>query len=73
MEHYTVEALVSGHPRDAIKMSVTGAGRLQEWFSKAATRGVGIDGRLRGLAQLTINIGIQKNTEVSNKHRNMVL
>ena len=23
---YTVEALVSGHPRDAIKMSVTGAG-----------------------------------------------
>ena len=30
---YTVEALVSGHPRDAIKMSVTGAGRLREWFS----------------------------------------
>ena len=29
----TVEALVSGHPRDAIKMSVTGAGRLREWFS----------------------------------------
>ena len=29
----TVEALVSGHPPDAIKMSVTGAGRLREWFS----------------------------------------
>ena len=42
----TVEALVSGHPRDAMKVSVTGAGRL------------------RGLAQLTINIGIQKNTTV---------
>ena len=30
---YTVKALVSGHPRDGIKMSVTGAGRLREWFS----------------------------------------
>ena len=30
---YTVEALVSGHPRDAKKVSVTGAGRLREWFS----------------------------------------
>ena len=29
----TVEALVSGHPTDAIKMSVTGAGRLRKWFS----------------------------------------
>ncbi len=29
----TVEALVSGHPRDAKKVSVTGAGRLPEWFS----------------------------------------
>ena len=26
-------ALVSGHPRDAKKMSVTGAGRLREWCS----------------------------------------
>ena len=26
----TVEALVSGHPRDAKKVSVTGDGRLQE-------------------------------------------
>ena len=26
----TVEALVSGHPRDVIKMSVTGAGCLRE-------------------------------------------
>ncbi len=30
---YTVEALVSGHPRDAKKVSVTGAGRLPEWLS----------------------------------------
>ena len=37
----TVEALVSGHPQDAKKVSVTGAGRLREWFSQAATRGVG--------------------------------
>ena len=28
----TVEALVSGHPRDAKKVSVTAAGRLREWF-----------------------------------------
>ena len=28
----TVEALVSGHPRNAKKVSVTGAGRLREWF-----------------------------------------
>ena len=27
---YTVEALVSGHPRGAKKVSVTGAGRLRE-------------------------------------------
>ena len=31
----TVEALVSGHPRDAKKVSVNGAGRLRE-----ATRSV---------------------------------
>ena len=29
----TVKAIVSGHPRDAIKMSVTGPDRLREWFS----------------------------------------
>ena len=29
----TVEALVGGHLRDAKKVSVTGAGRLREWFS----------------------------------------
>ena len=29
----TVKALVSGHPRDAKKVSATGAGRLREWFS----------------------------------------
>ncbi len=37
----TVEALVSGHPREAKKVSVTGAGRLREWFSYAATSDVG--------------------------------
>ena len=35
----TVEALVSGHPRDAKKVFATGTGRLREWFSYAATRG----------------------------------
>ena len=29
----TVEVLVSGHPRNEIKISVTGASRLLEWFS----------------------------------------
>ncbi len=29
----TVEALVSGHPRDGKKVSVTRAGCLREWFS----------------------------------------
>ena len=35
-----IEALVSGHPRDAKEVSITGAGRLREPFSYAATRGV---------------------------------
>ena len=35
----TVEALVSGHPRDAKKVFATGTGRLREWFSYATTRG----------------------------------
>ena len=35
----TVEALVSGHPRDAKKVFTTGTGRLREWFAYAATRG----------------------------------
>ena len=30
---YTVEALVSGNPRDAKKVSITGAGHVREWFS----------------------------------------
>ena len=34
-----VEVLVSGHPRNAEKVFVTGTGRLREWFSYAATRG----------------------------------
>ncbi len=29
----TVKALLSGHPRDAKKVSATGADRLREWFS----------------------------------------
>ena len=41
LKSITVEALVSEHPRDAKKVSVTGAGRLRERFSKEATRGVG--------------------------------
>ena len=36
----TVEVLVSGRPRYAENVSVTGAGRLQQWFSYAATRDV---------------------------------
>ena len=35
-----IEALVSGHPRDAKKVSVTGTDRLREPFSYATTRGV---------------------------------
>ena len=31
MKAYTVEALVTGHPRDAKTVSVRGASRLQEW------------------------------------------
>ena len=50
----TLEALVRGNPRDAMKMSVIGAGRLREWFSEATTRGVADRWPLRGLAQLTI-------------------
>ena len=52
-----VEVLVSGHPRNAEKVFVTGTGRLREWFSYAATRGKRvINGRLRELAQLYIKI-----------------
>ena len=36
----TVEVLVSGHPGYAEKVSFTNAGRLQQWFSYAATRDV---------------------------------
>ena len=34
-----VEVLVSGHPRNAEKVFVTGTDRLREWFSYAATGG----------------------------------
>ena len=29
----TLEALISEHPQDAKKVSITGAGRLRQWFS----------------------------------------
>ena len=29
----TMEALISGHPRNAKKVTVTGADRLREWYS----------------------------------------
>lgn len=38
-----MEALVDGHPGDEKKVSVSGVGCLQEWFSYfAASRGVGV-------------------------------
>lgn len=40
-----MEALAGRHPLEEKKVSVTGAGYLQEWFSYAVTRGV--DGHLR--------------------------
>ena len=42
----SVEALVSAHPQEAKKVSVTGAGRLREALSYGATRGVR-DGSLK--------------------------
>ena len=58
---YTQVALVSGQPRDAKKVSFTGAhGRLRELFSSwplgRGGDGKGLDGRLLDLAQLQINI-----------------
>ena len=60
---------MSGQPRDAKKVSVTGAhGRLRELFSSwplgGGEGGKGLDGRLLDLAQLQINIGnVKKKTE----------
>ena len=34
---HTVEALISGHPQDVKKESITGAGRLREYCSYAVT------------------------------------
>ncbi len=50
----TVEALVSGHPWDAKKVSVTGASRLENGSRKRPLEMWGIDGRLRELAQPTV-------------------
>ena len=51
---------MSGQPRDAKKVSVTGAhGRLRElfsWWPLGRGDGKGLDGRLLDLAQLQINI-----------------
>jgi len=44
----TVEALVSGHPRDAKKVFETGTGRLREWFSYEATGGERVKWPLKG-------------------------
>ena len=54
-KYSTVEALVSGHPRNSKKVSETGAGRLllREWFLKWPLEVQGMDCRLRELAKLT--------------------
>ena len=41
MEHYTVEALVSGHPRDEIKIVRTWSWPLTRMVLVTATRGLG--------------------------------
>ena len=43
-----VEVLVSGHPRNAEKVFVTGTGRLREWFSYEATRGERVKWQFKG-------------------------
>ena len=49
----TVNQMFSGHPRNTEKVSVTGAGRYGS--RKRPLEVWGINGRLRELAQLTIN------------------
>ena len=72
---YTQVALVSGQPRDAKKVSVTGAhGRLRELFSSwplGRGDGKGLDGRLLDLAQLQINIENVK--KKNNTEKNFVI
>lgn len=47
----TVETLVSGNVWDAKRESVTGAGRLREWFPYAATSGARVKRPLMGACQ----------------------
>ena len=71
---YTQVALVSGQPRDAKKVSFTGAhGRLRELFSSwplGRGDGKGLDGCLLDLAQLQINIG---NVKKKKTEKNLVI
>ena len=64
---------MSGQPRDAKKVSVTGAhGRLRELFSSwplGRGDGKGLDGRLLDLAQLQINIGNVKKKKKKNRKK----
>ena len=64
---------MSGQPRDAKKVSVTGAhGRLRELFSSwplGRGDGKGLDGRLLDLAQLQINIENVKKKKKKNRKK----
>ena len=71
---------MSGQPRDAKKVSVTGAhGRLRELFSswplgRGGGDGKGLDGRLLDLAQLQINIeNVTKKTKKKTKKQKKIL
>ena len=70
---YSKVALVSGQPRDAKKVSFTGAhGRLRELFSSwplGRGDGKGLDGRLLDLAQQQINIYIVKKKKKKKKKK----
>ena len=74
---YTQVALVSGQPRDAKKVSFTGAhGRLRELFSSwplGRGDGKGLDGRLLDLAQLQINIENVKKKKKKKKKQKKIL
>ena len=69
---------MSGQPRDAKKVSVTGAhGRLRElfsWWPLGRGDGKGLDGRLLDLAQLQINIeNVTKKTKKKTKKQKKIL
>ena len=68
---------MSGQPRDAKKVSVTGAhGRLRELFSSwplGRGDGKGLDGRLLDLAQLQINIENVKKKKKKKKQKKILL